>query len=120
MTDEQIIKLFKYCNESDCEDCYGCSARENGKCTVPDLGAQMARAAERQMAEIERLSVELKAMRGAANSYKLVGKALETELQTAKSEAIKEFAKYIINKSENGIIKVSNIPDYAKEMTEGK
>lgn len=36
----------------------------------------------------------------------------------AKSEAIKEFAKYIINNSQNGIIQVSDIPDYVKKMME--
>ena len=38
--------------------------------------------------------------------------------EQAKIEAIKEFAKYIIDKSQNGIIQVSDIPDYVKEMME--
>ena len=42
----------------------------------------------------------------------------DEELRTAKSEAIKEFAKYIINNSQNGIIQVSDIPDYVKKMME--
>lgn len=40
--------------------------------------------------------------------------------EQAKFEAIKEFAKYIIDKSQNGIIQVSDIPDYVKEMTEAQ
>lgn len=40
--------------------------------------------------------------------------------EQAKIEAIKEFAKYIIDKSQNGIIQVSDIPDYVKEMTEAQ
>ena len=42
----------------------------------------------------------------------------EQEINQIKSEAIKEFAKYIIDKSQNGIIQVSDIHDYVKEMTE--
>ena len=38
--------------------------------------------------------------------------------EQAKIESIKEFEKYIIDKSQNGIIQVSDIPDYVKEMTE--
>lgn len=44
----------------------------------------------------------------------------EREINQIKSEAIKEFAKYIIDKSQNGIIQVSDIPDYVKEMTEAR
>lgn len=40
------------------------------------------------------------------------------KLQQAKSEAIKEFAKFVIDKSEKGIIHNMDIPDYVKEMTE--
>lgn len=34
------------------------------------------------------------------------------------AEAIKEFAKLIIGKSRNGVIRISDIPDLVKEMTE--
>ena len=44
----------------------------------------------------------------------------EQEINQIKSEAIKEFAKYIIDKSQNGIIQVSDIHDYVKEMTEAQ
>ena len=42
--------------------------------------------------EIEKLNIELKAMRGAANSYKAA-------LETAKSDAIKEFAERLKERS---------------------
>ena len=35
-----------------------------------------------------------------------------------KSEAIKEFAKFIIDKSQSGMIRTADIPGYVKEMTE--
>lgn len=54
----------------------------------------------RQQAEIDRLSIDLKAMRGAANSYKAHYEDLKSEnletikiLKTAKSEAVREFAE---------------------------
>ena len=59
MTDEQIINLFKYCNESDCNACYGCFAYQDGKCTVQDLGVQVSQVIDRQKAEIERLKIKL-------------------------------------------------------------
>ena len=48
--------------------------------------------------------------------------SLETDfdkaIKTAKSEAIKKFGIFLIDKSKNGKICVSDIPDYVKEMTE--
>lgn len=55
---------------------------------------------KRQQAEIERLNIDLKAMRGAANSYKAHYEDLKSEnletikiLKTAKSEAVRKFAE---------------------------
>lgn len=57
-TEEEIINIFQYCNESDCDDCYNCAARQDGKCAIPDLGAQVVQVINRQKAEIERLRLE--------------------------------------------------------------
>ena len=35
-----------------------------------------------------------------------------------KSEAIREFGKFLIDKSKNGMVSIADIPDYVKEMTE--
>ena len=58
---------------------------------------------ERQQAEIDRLNIDLKAMRGAANSYKAHYEELKSEnfetikiLKTAKSEAVREFAEELM------------------------
>ena len=131
MTDEQIIKALKGGVLND--------DRVKSKCWSIEI-YKLKNAidlASRQKAEIERLNGELKVMRGVANSYKLENERLQKEnerwkngfmgtcmLENCKlkdewkSEAIKEFAKYIMNKSQNGTIQVSDIPDYAKEMTE--
>ena len=61
----------------------------------------------RQQAEIGRLNIDLKAMRGAANSYKAHYEDLKSEnletikiLKTAKFETVKEFAESLKRKSE--------------------
>lgn len=71
----------------------------------------------RQKAEIERLNIELQSMRSAANSYKM-------HHETAKSEAIKEFAERLKRRYESVdgqyIDRVLNteIDNLVKEMTE--
>ena len=141
MTDEQIINLFKYCNESDCNACYGCSAYQDGKCTVQDLCVQVSQVIDRQKAEIERLNAELKVMRGAANSYKLELERKEDELYRAKveiskhfdymdsatDEAIKEFAERLkeaaysysdISGYRSTVVDADSIDNLVKEMME--
>lgn len=56
---------------------------------------------KRQQAEIERLNIDLKAMRGAANSWKAEVQRIckkefdniEIDIETVKSEAVREFAE---------------------------
>ncbi len=69
MTDNEIIKALECC----CGDngCFGCPYTENHGCRL--LRNPIKDALDllnRQKAEIERLGIELKAMRGAARSYK--------------------------------------------------
>lgn len=90
MTDEQIIKALRCCGMRDC-----------GKC--PYVGFK------EECSNLSILALDLIDRQRAKN---------EREINQIKSEAIKEFAKYIIDKSQNGIIQVSDIPDYVKEMTE--
>ena len=91
---------------------------------------------ERLEKEIERLDIELKAMRGAANSYKAeveiyksgmmanakVVKQLTKELKITKAEAIKEFADRLKREAyiERGFMTFSYvaIENLVKEMTE--
>lgn len=56
---------------------------------------------KRQQAEIDRLNIDLKAMRGAANSWKAEVQRIckrefdniEIDIETVKSEAVREFAE---------------------------
>ena len=43
---------------------------------------------------------------------------IEFNLNSVKYEAIKEFAHLVIDRSRNGVICVSDVPDLVKEMTE--
>lgn len=126
MTDEQIIKALKYCNTDVRENtCPKCAFYKKHRCSTLMLNA-VSDLINRQKAEIENLKVELKAMRGAANSYKLENERLLQKLQQAKSEAKKEFAEKI--KQRERIMKYDLFPKYAvsvkdiddivKEMTE--
>lgn len=83
MTDEQIIKAYERCftlgfDESTCYECPFYTA--TAKCTE-DLRDSTLDLINRQKAEIVNLKVELKAMRGAANSYKLENERLLQKLQ---------------------------------------
>ena len=116
MTDEQIIDGLRCCQDSLCTIC------PNENCT-DDLFGLAIDLINRQKAEIERLNVEIKAMRGAANSYKLEYKRLLRKLQQEKSETIKEVADKI-NVLLARYSHLHNIEkDFrllAKEMTDGE
>lgn len=86
MTDNEIIKTLECCKkplrESNCKEC---AFYHSGRCSLNMLNAVLD-LINRQKAEIERLNIECQSMRNAANSYKM-------HYETAKSEAIKEFAE---------------------------
>lgn len=108
MTDNEIIKALE------------CCIYKHGRCTSCPLYAEVTTVCQekkdnyildlinRQKVEIERLSIELTAMRGAANSYRAEAERLEDEVNRLRDycddygkfvdeprirdEAIKEFA----------------------------
>ena len=72
MTDEQIRKALKCCL-SDKPPCMTCKYDAESITVDECMGKLMEDALDlinRQKAEIEKLTIDLKAMRGAANSYK--------------------------------------------------
>ncbi len=79
MTDEQIIKAADICRTGKCS---GCPYHElyTASC-LNKLTKDVYHLLNRKKAEIENLKVELKAMRGAANSYKLENERLLQKLQ---------------------------------------
>ena len=75
---------------------------------IDDFSRETLDLIKRQKAEIERLNVELKAMRGSANSYKLENERLQknidglnifttNHMKVIRLRAIKEFAERICN-----------------------
>ncbi len=126
MTDEQIINIFKYCNESDSDDCYNCTARQNGKCTVPDLGIQVSQVINRQKAENERLRAELDKYPVKTlfdNNSVICSKTSEDYdklIMDISNNAIKEFARELKCgvPQETGVIRCKDVDDLVKKITE--
>lgn len=138
MTDNEIIKAFECCEfECDCTDCpkftgQGCMG----------IASEVFDLVNRQQEEIQRLDIELQAMRGAANSYKAeverltilaeLGnmrandyRAMRDKAKNARAEAIKEFATKVKQEAaycdpitDEMIWLESNFDNLVKEMTE--
>ena len=130
MTDNEIIKALECCATDKMDDCFQCPYDNivykpgNGGC-VNRCRKDALDLINRQKAEIERLNVELKAMRGAVYSYKLESERLLQILQQAQSEAIREFAELLKRKIWHSgwcnlerTITPEIITNLAKEMTE--
>lgn len=106
MNDSEIIKALEcHTLPSGCNDCPYVD-KSAGRCSTAMVKDALD-LIKRQQAEIDRLNIELKAMRGAANSYKAHYEDLKSEnletikiLKTAKSEAVREFAENLKRKSE--------------------
>lgn len=98
MTDNEIIKALECCS---IKNCIACTLEFIPKCRETIITYAIA-LINRQKAEAERLDIELKAMRGAANAYKAEGERLAKEkdnlikaYRECMVEAIKNFAKRI-------------------------
>lgn len=129
-TDDEIVKSMKCCSTPYTSDCRGCHYQRSELEDILRDGCatELMRDAidliNSKNAEIDRLEVELKAMRGAANSYKAeverlqkeVGhnyairdeackmledleKSIPIQFAKAKFEAIKEFAERLKDKA---------------------
>ena len=85
MTDNEIIKSFECCDKGLCGDC---SYQSKIMCAT-ELKRDALDLINRQQAEIERLELLI-------DSLNLVVDGLNKECETAKSEAIKDFAKRFI------------------------
>ena len=121
MTDNEIIKALECCAywESD-KSCEECPANTYGFSCANKMAKHYLELINRQKAEIERLN-KIRAKQAniigeeRGQKYELLNK-----IGKSKSEAIKEFAHFIIDRSRNGLIYASDIPDLVKEMAEGK
>lgn len=107
MNDSEIIKALECCEIT--YDCANCPAnRDDNKYTY--MGSYICKGIQkrdildlinRQQAEIDRLNIDLKAMRGAANSWKAEVQRIckkefdniEIDIEAVKSEAVRKFAE---------------------------
>lgn len=124
MTDNEIIKSMQCVigKEMLCSECTYQKVLPFPSCRMM-CAKNALDLINRQKEEIERLNIECQSMRNVANSYKM-------HYETAKSEAIKEFAERLkgrltgIGRStiygnfEYGTIKSYEIDNLVKEMTE--
>jgi hypothetical protein len=82
----------------------------------------LERIALEQQAEIERLEgilnkrCDVCPTREAVERYKHSIKLLEKDVTVAREDAVKEFAKFVIDKSVNGVVYASDIVDYVPEF----
>ena len=112
MTDTEIIKVLEHCAKSGgCREC-PMYDRKDASC-LPLLIKNALELINRQKAEIERLTIKM-------NAFGLGMKRLAQDLETAKSEAIREFAERL--KKQAGYfaraVLVDDIDNIVKEMTE--
>ena len=121
MSDNEIIKALECCIDCDCKNC-PCQT-ENGHCMEIDE-TLILDLINRQKAEIEKLKKrfdmsckELSRRREINSRICELNKNLLTERKTAKSEAIREFASFLIDKSESDSINISDLPDFVVEFT---
>lgn len=91
---------LEYCISDNDNICTGCAALKNGIDCALEYSIILD-LIKRQQAEIDRLNIDLKAMRGAANSWKAEVQRIckkefdniEIDVETVKSEAVREFAE---------------------------
>jgi hypothetical protein len=99
MTDAEIIKALEYCvNHKECADDCPCIIAE--KPCVLNTPIKLLNLIQRQQAEIKKLESKNNTLTIDNAIMKSKIGSLEDDIQTAKSEAIKEFADALKSKSE--------------------
>lgn len=106
MTDNEIIKALECCNGWDGR-CLNCPLNREGTNCKEKLNSYALGLISSQKAEILELQKRIINWRTDMN-YRP---------DEIKSEAIKEFAHFVIDRSGSGVIYTSDIPDLVKEMT---
>lgn len=95
-TDDEIIKALECCNECNCKQCPCFAEDVNGCKEIPT--DQILALINRQKAEIERLKKIGDDKTSEVLRHDASIRELHKQLETAKSEAIKEFANCLLKK----------------------
>ena len=99
-------------------DCYASSARSialnldkfcDRSLPYSEMIAVAARKASQRIIDLED---DNKALESVVDSFTDIGK-MYSEI---RSEAVKDFAKLLVDKAENGVVSIADLPDYVKEM----
>ena len=110
-TDEEIKKALECCRTLDAEACKECPAESD--CLHIDLNELALDLINRQQAEIERLTVNM-------NAFGLGMKREAERADTARAEAIKEFAERLCEGRVSNDPVVIAVRCAEEEMTEGQ
>ena len=126
MTDNEIRKALECVigNDVNCSECTYQKVLPFPSCRMM-CAKNALDLIKRQKGEIERLKKEVEDKERAYNDEFCLRKEWQTkcqelleEKQITTSEAIKKFAHFVIGRSRNGVIQISDVPDLVKEMTE--
>lgn len=118
MTDEQIVRALECCgNMNECKK--ECPLGDVGgidKC-IHTLMLDALELIKRQQAEIDYLREATKKVRAEtvwdiATEYDAYKEAVEVALAEARAEAVRKFAKFLIDKAENNVIRIGDLCDY--------
>ena len=101
MTDKDIVKALKYCQDTEGDSCQCCEYLDVSGCQI-ELLKDALNLINQQQAEIEKLNVELVGMRGACNSYKMHYDNAKAEIERLKEEL------EIRNQKRASIFEISN------------
>ena len=113
MTEYEIVKALECCSkhQNSCgKNCPLDSICSNVRDCLLNLSKNALDLINRQKAEI--LELQKRIINWRAD--------MDYRPDEIKSEAIKEFAHFVIDRSKNGVICTSDIPDLVKEMTEAE
>lgn len=114
MTDEEIIKALECCAESTgAEACKGCPFSEKDTCDNEDNAPQ-----KYALDLINRKDAEIDILKAEIERYKGVIRLLEKDIAEARTDGVKDFAKFLIDKGTE--LNTFDLCDYVPEFLERK
>lgn len=111
MTDNEIIKALECCVSDD----HVCDRCTMNKFRIPGTGNCISKILRGTLDLINRQKAEILELQKRIINWRA---DMDYRPDEIKSEAIKEFGHFVIDRSKNGVICTSDIPDLVKEMTE--
>lgn len=104
MKANDVVKGLECCIFDDCENC----PHDEETACVENLHQEAIALINSYKAENERLEANLK------EAFAEIEELKQINLH-CKAETAKEFAKFLVDKAENGVIAIVDLPDYVRE-----